>query len=45
MLRQGRLRITKSASNVDLEEFKSLKLDMTQWSYDEDNELLPTVSR
>ena len=26
------------ASNVDLEEFKSLKLDMTQWSYDEDND-------
>lgn len=26
------------ASNVDLEEFKSLNLDMTQWSYDEDND-------
>ncbi len=31
-IRQGRLRIRISLRNVDLEEFKSLKLDMTQWA-------------
>ncbi len=30
--------MNQPASNVDLEEYKSLKLDMTQWSYDEDND-------